>query len=81
MGKKVALLGDLHNDKQSCLIETDTDKYIFKPCSAKKRRGAWTFLHLHVLPLLWKKAKTNILRKLKKILIQMKTEQTYTINV
>ena len=35
MNKKVTLLGDLHNGRQTCLIETDTDRYILKPRSAK----------------------------------------------
>jgi lantibiotic modifying enzyme len=35
MDQKVTLLGELHNGQQTCLIETDTDKYIYKPRCAK----------------------------------------------
>ncbi len=35
MEKKVTPLGDLHNGKQTCMVETDADRYIVKPRSAK----------------------------------------------
>ncbi|MDO4748167.1 MAG: DUF4135 domain-containing protein [Eubacteriales bacterium] len=39
MNIKSTALGDLHNGRQTCLIETDTDRYILKPRCSKNEEA------------------------------------------